>query len=1171
MAEAGLSGTVAAALRRVGPDPVSVSDLVDAVLDSHRSDYLAGWSRTPPAWPADSLRQTTARWEEELRQVVRGDLVFGRIAIIGWCLLVDEVAAVAVSSGLLGGLAHEVEPDLAHFMAPTGMRLLRTRAPLVALGVGELPAIVDRRFSEEPVDTTLVALPRQPRGSGRGIGNWAVAPGTQVYAGRGGTSAPVLEPTTTPVTAIGWSRQGHLHILLGEAGLARYDPTTSLLTPSTDWPTTALAAIDERAIAAVTHGPPEEVVWGTTDGGGPVTLQAVGSPTAIAVADELVAVLAERGHVLNLGGTPDDPWWQEKLEAPGRSLFASAQEVIVGGDAGQLRRFPWPAGHGEGDGHPGEVGNGTTQQHLDLAIDQTIVHLVGAAGWVVAASTQEATILSGKAVVTRWRPPDGNRITGVAMSPDGAAIAIADDTRLRIWRIDATSDLRLTSYTADTPDGDDLLGVQPTVDALAAIVAARAVEPPLSIGLFGAWGSGKTWFMRQLEERVTTVTREARTSGRPQAALWAWRNIRHVQFNAWHYAAADVWAGMLEQLIHELVKPAAGADELDLPEELSELAAARIARLTGAAAGAEVAKAALEAAGQHLEDARTAVEDASNALDEARTKARAARARSTRELLGKDVVAALDEALDAAGLPELGRSVDRTLRDIADARRSVTDIAGLTARDGHGWLLAAVVAGPVLGVVTAFVLGSVRPEAASGAWGLVVAFTTSIAAGARWLRGALSWMKARLELLQHAEDEARRTQEAADEAIRAAQEDVLSAEARVERAERDRSMATQELGLAEASVAAISPGNLLMEYLEGRDRSKDYRDLLGVIGTVRRDLDVIWGALERHNQLLADDPGAAGDEVVNRVVLYVDDLDRCRPDVVVKVLEAVSMLLSFPMFVVVVAVDAHWISKSLATVYPSLLTGGDVTPDNYLEKIFQLPVWLERPAPEAATTMARTLLGGGPQEPGNDRGLAGSGPTTTDAGPDAASDDTTGGTSDEASGVAGAARPGGPGGDREREAQRNIALATTPPASIELAVSERTAIGDLAPLLSRSPRALKRFLNTYRLLKALIDVDDLEHARLLLAVATGRPDLGERLLAAIATGPAERSLADVVATWHAAERAWLEQGVPSGLSWQDLTCGRLEPAARQVRRFIFHAGATQDRQPARHVVPTVGS
>src|SRR3974377_346308 len=91
---------------------------------------------------------------------------------------------------------------------------------------------------------------------------------------------------------------------------------------------------------------------------------------------------------------------------------------------------------------------------------------------------------------------------------------------------------------------------------------------------------------------------------------------------------------------------------------------------------------------------------------------------------------------------------------------------------------------------------------------------------------------------------------------------------------------------------------------------------------------------------------------VDRIVLYIDDLDRCPGDRVVAVLEAIHLLLSFELFVVVVGVDIRWAAKSLAEKYPQHLTpgiyeggqwaplGDGVRALDYLEKIFQIPFWL---------------------------------------------------------------------------------------------------------------------------------------------------------------------------------------------------------------------------------------
>ncbi|HET9131125.1 MAG TPA: P-loop NTPase fold protein, partial [Terriglobia bacterium] len=71
---------------------------------------------------------------------------------------------------------------------------------------------------------------------------------------------------------------------------------------------------------------------------------------------------------------------------------------------------------------------------------------------------------------------------------------------------------RLPTYAADSAVGPDLIGIKTEVEAMASLVSAWSVEPPLSIGLFGEWGSGKSFFMQKMKERVKQIAIEARKS-----------------------------------------------------------------------------------------------------------------------------------------------------------------------------------------------------------------------------------------------------------------------------------------------------------------------------------------------------------------------------------------------------------------------------------------------------------------------------------------------------------------------------------------------------------------------------------------------------------------------------------------------------------------------------------
>jgi hypothetical protein len=74
------------------------------------------------------------------------------------------------------------------------------------------------------------------------------------------------------------------------------------------------------------------------------------------------------------------------------------------------------------------------------------------------------------------------------------------------------------------------------------------------------------------------------------------------------------------------------------------------------------------------------------------------------------------------------------------------------------------------------------------------------------------------------------------------------------------------------------------------------------------------------------------------VVLYIDDLDRCPPKRVVQVLEAIQLLLTTKLFIVIIAVDDRYINRALEKTYQDILKRrGNPSGVDYLEKIIQIP------------------------------------------------------------------------------------------------------------------------------------------------------------------------------------------------------------------------------------------
>jgi predicted KAP-like P-loop ATPase len=73
-----------------------------------------------------------------------------------------------------------------------------------------------------------------------------------------------------------------------------------------------------------------------------------------------------------------------------------------------------------------------------------------------------------------------------------------------------------------------------------------------------------------------------------------------------------------------------------------------------------------------------------------------------------------------------------------------------------------------------------------------------------------------------------------------------------------------------------------------------------------------------------------------RIVLFIDDLDRCPPDRVVEVLEAVQLLVKTPLFIAVVAIDERYVTRALEKYYAGVLFHqGRPSGTDYLEKIIR--------------------------------------------------------------------------------------------------------------------------------------------------------------------------------------------------------------------------------------------
>ncbi len=393
---------------------------------------------------------------------------------------------------------------------------------------------------------------------------------------------------------------------------------------------------------------------------------------------------------------------------------------------------------------------------------------------------------------------------------------------------------------------------------------------------------------------------------------------------------------------------------------------------------------------------------------------------------------------------------------------------------------------------------------------------------------------------------------------------LLETRAKLAEAERDIERSEQELA------ALRDQGQRLQQFVRERAASSVYRDKLGVISQVRTDFEELVELI--HTAHIADqggdteqvtaaraavDAAAAADvtvPTVDRIVLYIDDLDRCPPQKVVDVLQAVHLLLAFKLFVVVVGVDSRWLERSLEMHFPDMLD----EPDNYLEKIFQIPFALRR----MTLPGYRDLIGGlTPPAP-----VPGTG--TTERSGDASSSWPV--TTPTGSGTPPPDDPatGHPVPDTGTEGStQNVpeAASTVPPPRLEalfLTDPERELLQRLGAVIA-PPRSAKRLINIYRMLRVSVPDDELERYRpggggeyqcviVLLAILIGRPDDAPAVFDKIVASRSPTVIRDVLASYGAVLRPLLD--LP-GVIVTDV-----EPYARwapRVARFSFRLSTTR--------------
>ncbi|CDX20116.1 hypothetical protein MPLB_1820031 [Mesorhizobium sp. ORS 3324] len=734
-----------------------------------------------------------------------------------------------------------------------------------------------------------------------------------------------------------------------------------------------------------------------------------------------------------------------------------------------------------------------------------------------------------------------------------------DRPHIRQWysafgaRLPASIEVIFANLRNDSTDGDtldDKLNVEDEARAFARVAAARQVLSPLAFGIFGDWGSGKSFFMRLIHRHVAALAKQASTDAGGRQSFH--QQIVQIRFNAWHYAETNLWASLVDNIFVELdgwlraKNPERGGANASL---LDKLATARELTLDSAQ------RLLSQRRQQKLASERVASAERELAMQRGRL---ASTPRLFWKVVGKSFAAAiaknddLKKATKTLGLDQLqadGEALKSALDALGEEGKRTKIVAKATRAQllGGPFLVASLtvilVVPPLVGLIGKWVLAHTGTDDLFGMVHLVVLQLSTLAiAIAGIVRIAAGGVKTATTVIdKHRE-----------ELLDAIEKELKTPTTEVKKAEEQLAKLTAELAESKAILSSASGqlakianeyegdigGGRLLRFVRERASEGLYARHLGLIATIRQDFTELSALMAvadhtmqrevarqvseyrlRVSELIAsskegdlltldeqetlmrssDLPTTSKSDRFERIILYIDDLDRCPPEKVVQVLQAVHLLLSFPLFVVVVAVDSRWVSKSLASHYAKLLAESaaeGATAGDYLEKIFQVPYWVRGMSQAGSHALLASLV----TPPLREASVSAAAVPEQDDGPSAGAEKghaepVASPAPAEAAAKAEEARPVAVGA---ADSSVDMPVSTVADATALTLTSDEVAyIEMIAPFTGRTPRRALRFLNTYRVIKA--SLDSIEVARLeaggyrslmtQLAIVTGSPGL----------------------------------------------------------------------------------
>lgn len=707
---------------------------------------------------------------------------------------------------------------------------------------------------------------------------------------------------------------------------------------------------------------------------------------------------------------------------------------------------------------------------------------------------QKATIEDAESVfLSLGLNVDFKRIYGeVSSTTTSTATATTTTTRSPEFKIETIAGL-----LSDSESGEDYLDITNDVNAFARVMAAKSFQPPLAIALFGKWGSGKSFFMGKLKEQISSI------SNRENNKIFC-EGVVQIHFNAWSYLDSNLWASLVSKIFEELNSyitkdTIAGKQKKEIEDQLKEslfIAKEEIGILKNQ-------KDALEQQIVSLNKKKGVIEEKLNEdIKKIRSQSiwevvKNAESRFDAKSQIKKALYSYESFKDESKklsviLPEEYWS--DPINAYKTIKSNSTFLKLFFSKDSYVWNLS------ILGLIVIGVTFIPVALMFSQEWLRNVNFVVPQAFITIFTLFGLAWKRGRTiyKELQPVIASFWRIKESYEAEIEEAKSKFIQEEKalklEIAKNKDELIQIEDQIQLVENTKVDLEfriqntlATEALYSFIDRRSKSEDYKKYLGLISIIRKDFEILndlfLGHLEEsEKQRSSSEFRKRFEKPLERIILYIDDLDRCPEENVVQVLEAVNLLMAFPLFVVVVGVDARWVKNALIKKHAGQFRMGSngeiengyegIEPSNYLEKIFQIPFQLKSASDTSVKNMIENLAQTKPEipfaisenQPSEITALNGQEDVEVMDGKnkEVLLDE---GKSSEVK------RPEGSPlvSDPQRNKSQKMELKSE---ALMFSPLELSLLKEMSVIIGNNPRAIKRFVNIYRIIKAHDGFDD---------------------------------------------------------------------------------------------------